>query len=162
MDQVAQLLRSVSAGQPTAEALLKDNRRLNEELQSLQVQLLQATSSLEATATKFNNRQDSNVRVMNAYTALKRDNMMKEVIAVYKDYLTADLTTGSKEYVAKATLLAHDVTVMHNNSLNRGVGCEVLTSEDAGPLYSTVADREWLVAQLENFIAYGSYEIWLL
>ena len=100
------------------------------------------------------------MRVVKAYTALKRDNLMKEVIAIHKDYLTADLTAGSPEYAAKVTLLAHDVTVMHNNSLDSGVACEVLTSEDAGPLYSTVADREWLVAQLDNFIASGAYEIW--
>ena len=162
MDLVASLLRNVSAGQPTEHALLQDNRRLNEENSSLQARLQETTSQLEAVTKTLHDRQESSKRVINAYTALKRDNMMKEVIAVHMDYLTADLTAGSREYAAKVAHLALDVTAMHDKELDLGIGCDVLTTEDAEPLYSTEADREWIRERFEDGTTLEAYIIWIL
>ena len=125
MEQVAQLLQSVSAARPTELALQNDNRRLNEEVQSLQAQLRQSGSAVEATAKAFNERQASHMRVTSAYTALKRNDMM-DMIAMFRDYLPEGMPAGSEEYIAKAKQLTHDVTVMHDDSLNSGVGCDVV------------------------------------
>ena len=88
MDMVAQLLHSINAARPTEHALQNDNRRLNDEVVALQAQLHQRTTRADAAAK-------TNSGVVSAYTALKRGTLIKDMIALYHDYIAPEVILGS-------------------------------------------------------------------
>ena len=95
-------------------------------LQTQLAALLQSRATVEATAVAFNTRQNSHMRVIAAYSALKRTGMIKDMQAMVKDYLEEGMEIGSEAYINKSTQLAYDVTVIQNMALDTGIVAGVL------------------------------------
>ena len=96
MDQVAQLLSSVAAARPSELALQEKLRSSQEEVQRLQASLTRTTATLQGLSENFNSQQDARMRIIAAYTALKRSNMMTNMQAMIGDYLPTE-TAATKE-----------------------------------------------------------------
>ena len=117
MDQVAQLLQSMNATRPTELALQNDNRRLNCEVVSLQAELRLANVLAVAA--------DKSIKdITLAYTVLKRGTMIKDMIAVHHDYVTADVVPGSDEHTCQITRLTKDTSATTDDALTTGVDCK--------------------------------------
>ena len=154
IDIVAQLLHSINAARPTEHALQNDNRRLNDEVVALQAQLHQQTTRADA-ATK------TNTSVVSAYTALKRGTRIKDMIAVYHDYITPEIVLGSEEHSSKILKLTTDATATFDNTLTTGVETDSVGQEDAKLLYCNAKDKEWLLEQLQQDITTSFVEPWI-
>ena len=145
MDMVAQLLHSINAARPTEQALQNDNRRLNDEVVALQAQLHQHTARAHAATMTHNS-------IVNAYTALKRGTLIKDMIAVYHDYITLEVVLGSEEHSSTILQLTTDATATFDETLTTGVETDSVGQEDAKFLYCSARDKEWLLEQLEQDI----------
>ena len=147
MGQVAQLIQDMNSIRPTEQALQHDNRRLTGEVASLQAELRQANINAEDTHKNWTTNQKG---LLEAYTALKRGTLIKDVMTVYHAYVPEGMVLGSNDHKSKIDQLALDVTAILDNALSTGVGAEIITEEVARPLYCNAADKEWLMEQLQE------------
>ena len=160
MDQVAQLLQSVSAGRPTEQVLQNDIRRLNVESKTLHAGIQFKGSLFESSARAYNADQISLKHASVAYTALKRSTMMKDVIAMYKDYVPKGTAIGSQEHKDKKAQLIEDITDLHDNKVAAGMIADAFTHEDVGPFFCNLADTKWLKDQLQHDDMQRPFNIW--
>ena len=167
LENVAQLLQHINAGRPTEQSQQAEIRRLQTEVKALQalhpaIRLLkEENKSLQAQLAQARMEADSIPRLVEAYTAIKRGNMMHDLMGLHKDFLPADLTAGSDVYKSQATTLVDIVTAMQDSYLKYGISVETLTEQDAKPLFATQIDKDWLMEQLEDGLT-STHNIWQL
>ena len=99
------------------------------------------------------------MRIIAAYTALKRSNMMRDMQAMVNDYLQEGMTAGSQAYTDKAAQLANDVTSIHDMLLDTGIIKGILTFADAELHNCIAADSQWLLNQLQHDITKHKYNV---
>ena len=168
LENVAQLLQHINAGRPTEQSLQADIRRLqaeNRALQALQPAnrlLKEEIHSLQAELAQSRLEVDSIPRLVETYTAIKRGNMMHDLLSLHKDFLPPDLTAGSVAYKTQTKDLVDVVTAMQDSYLKEGIACSTLTEDDAKPLYTFDSDKDWLMEQLDNDVLGSTYNIWQL
>ena len=76
------------------------------------------------------------MRITKAYTALKRHNMMKDMIAMCRDYVPEGMAVGSKECRDKQAQLTQDVAELHEKAVAEGEEENILAFDDATQLTS--------------------------
>ena len=160
MDLVAQLLNSVAASRPSELALQEKLRSSQEEDQRLQTILTQTTATLQAITGNFNGQQDARMRIVAAYTALKRHNMMTNMQAMIGDYLPTGTASTKEDIITKKGQLVHDVTELHNTMLAEGITVDILNYANAASLYCNNADTNWLFNQLQHDITQHQCDVW--
>ena len=157
MELVAQLLNSVAAARPSELAMQEKLRTAQEEIQRLQTRLAQSNASLQATAKRFNDSQNSHMKVSTAY---KRALMVRDMQAMVGDYLTEETTADYEVNKTKTRQLTEDVASLHDRAMAEGVGIDGISNEDAVLLYCTDADKQWLIDQLQHDITQHQFDIW--
>ena len=172
MDIVAQLLQSINASRPTEMALQNDNRRLNDEIVSLQAELRQAKSKAETSATTAavtaattaaaSAAAAKTIRnITQAYTVLKRGTIIKDMVTVYHDFVTAGMVPGSDEHTCQITRLVAEISAATDDALTTGVDCDIVDKDDMKHMYCSEKDKEWLLEQLQNDITTTWVEPWM-
>ena len=152
VDMVAQLLNSVAASRPSELALQEKLRSSQEEVQRLQTVIIKTTSARQRITDNFNSQKDSQRRIIAAYTALKRNNMMTNMQAMIGDYLPTETAATEEDINIKKGQLVHDVTELHDTMLAEGITADILNYADAASLYCNTADTNWLFDQLQHDI----------
>ena len=158
--QVAQLLSSIAAERPSELAWQEKLRSSQEEIQQLRAILTRTNATLQAITDNFNSQQDARMRVIAAYTALKRTNMMTNMQAMIGDYLPTETAASEEDITSRKGQLVNDVTELHNTMLGDGTKAGILTWVDAASLYSNTADTNWLLDQLQHDITQHQCDVW--
>ena len=130
------------------------------EIKTLQVDVQLKGSLFESSAKAYNAALVTIKHASAAYTALKRSTMMKDVIAMYKDYVPKGVAIGSQEQMDKKAQLAEDVTDLHDNTVTAGMKADIFTHEEAGPFFCNAADTKWLKDQLQHDDMQRPFNIW--
>ena len=152
--------------------LQNDNRRLNDEIASLQSELRKANSKAEtaaaaaatgaaaaAAAAAATAKTVKNITM--AYTVLMRGTMIKDMMTVYHDFVTAEVVPGSDEHTCQITQLATETIATTDNALTTGVDCNIVDRDDMKLMYCSEKDKEWLLEQLQNDITTNWVEPWI-
>ena len=160
VDLVAQLLNSVAASRPSELALQERLRSSQEEVHRLQAVIIKTNTALQRTADQCNNQQETHMRIVAAYTALKRYDIMSNMQAMIGDYLPAETTATAEDIAIKQKQLVQDVTELHDTNLAAGLTADVIRQEDAALLYCTDADKQWFIDQLQHDITLNQFNIW--
>ena len=107
-----------------------DIRCLNEEIKTLQASIQLKISLFESSAKAYNADQITLKHASVAYTALKRSTIMKDVIAMYKDYVPEGTALHSQTHKDKKAQLIKDVTDLHDNTVSAGMLANVFTFDE--------------------------------
>ena len=160
VDLVAQLLNSVAASRPSELALQERLRSSQEEVHRLQAVIIKTNSALQSNADRFNSQQEVQKRIIAAFNALKRNNMMTNMQAMVGDYLPTETTATAEDITTKKEQLVTDITDLHDTMMAYGIAADAIELDDVDFLYCTDADKQWLIDQLQHDITQNQFDIW--